>query len=58
MTCRNTGGTQSGGGLHKTGQLGGGMLRHSPNYGTLRLLNGDDDGDSALQTARSSSHVQ
>ena len=36
MTCRNTGGTQSGGGLHKTGQLGGGMLRHSPNHEALR----------------------
>ena len=42
-TWTNTGATRSGKGQHNTGLLGDGMLRHSPNPGTLRLPNGDDD---------------
>ena len=39
----NTGATISDRGQHNTGKRGGGMLRHSPNHGTLRLPNGTED---------------
>ena len=42
-TWRNTAVARSGRGLHKTGKLGDGMLRPSPNHGKLRLPNDDDD---------------
>ena len=43
MTWTNTGATRYGGGQHKTGQFGEGMLRPLPNHVTQRLPNGDDD---------------
>ena len=42
-TWTNTGATRYGRGQHKTGSFGDGMLRPSPNHGTLQLLNDDDD---------------
>ena len=42
-TMTNTGATRSGRGQHKTGSFGDGILRPSPNHGTLRLLNDGDD---------------
>ena len=42
-TWTNTGATRYGRGQHKTGSFGDGMLRPSPNHGTLRLPNDDDD---------------
>ena len=42
-TWINTGGTRSGRGQHKVGLFGDGMLRSSPNHGTLRLPKEDDD---------------
>ena len=44
-TWTNTGATRSDRGQHKTGEIGGSMLRPSPNDGTLRLPNDDDDDD-------------
>ena len=44
-TWTNTGAPRYGRGQHKTGYLGGGMLRPSPNHGILRLPNDDDDDD-------------
>ena len=43
-TWTNTGATRYGRGYHKTGSFGDGMLRPSPNHGTQRLSNDDDDG--------------
>ena len=43
MTFTNTGATRYGRGQHKTGSFGDGMLRPSPNHGTQRLPNDDDD---------------
>ena len=43
-TWTNTGATRYGiGHLHKTGSFGDDMLRPSPNHGTQRLPNDDDD---------------
>ena len=42
-TWTNTGATQSGTGQHKTGSLGDGMPRPSPDHGPLRLPNDDYD---------------
>ena len=42
-TWTNTGATRYGRGQHKTGSFGDGMLRPSPNHGTQRLPNDDDD---------------
>ena len=42
-TWTNTGATRYGRGQHKTGSFGGDMLRPSPNHGTQRLPNDDDD---------------
>ena len=42
-TWTNTGATRYGRGQHKTGLFGDGMLRPSPNHGTQRLPNDDDD---------------
>ena len=42
-TWTNTGATRYGKGQHKTGSIGDDMLRHSPNHGTQRLPNDDDD---------------
>ena len=42
-TWTNTGATRYGRGLHKTGSFGDDMLRPSPNHGTQRLPNDDDD---------------
>ena len=39
----NTGATRYGRGHHKTGSFGDGLLRPSPNHGTQRLPNDDDD---------------
>ena len=39
------GATRYGRGNHKTGYFGDGMLRSSPNHGTQRLPNDDDDDD-------------
>ena len=44
-TWTNTGVTQYGRGQHKTGSFGDDMLRPSPNHGTQRLPNDDDDDD-------------
>ena len=44
-TWTNTGETRCGRGQHKTGSFGDGMLRPSPNSGTQRLPNDDDDDD-------------
>ena len=41
----NTGATRYGRGQHKTGSFGDDMPRPSPNYGTQRLPNDDDDDD-------------
>ena len=43
-TWTNTGATRYGRGQHKTGSFGDDMLRPSPNHGTQRLPNDDDDG--------------
>ena len=45
-TWTNTGATRYGRGQHKTGSFGDDMLRPSPNHGTQRLPNDDDDDDS------------
>ena len=42
-TWTNTGATRYGRGQHKTGSFGDDMLRRSPNHGTQRLPNDDDD---------------
>ena len=42
-TWINTGATRYGRGQHKTGSFGDDMLRPSPNHGTHRLPNDDDD---------------
>ena len=42
-TWTNTGVTRYGRGQHKTGPFGDDMLRPSPNHGTQRLPNDDDD---------------
>ena len=44
-TWTNTGVTRYGRGQHKTGSFGYDMLRPSPNHGTQRLPNDDDDDD-------------
>ena len=41
--CVNTGATRYGRGQHKTGSFGDDMLRPSPNHGTQRLPNDEDD---------------
>ena len=46
-TWTNTGATRYGRGQHKTGLFGDDMLRPSPNHGTQRLPNDDDDDDMA-----------
>ena len=43
-TWTNTGAKRYGRGQHKTGLFGDDMLRPSPNHGTQRLPNDDDDG--------------
>ena len=43
-TWTNTGATRYGRGQHKTGSFGDDMLRPSPNHGTQRLPNDDDEG--------------
>ena len=45
-TWTNTGATRYGRGQHKTGSFGDDMLRPSPNHGTQRLPNDDDDDES------------
>ena len=45
-TWTNTGATRYDRGQHKTGSFGDDMLRPSPNHGTQRLPNDDDDDDS------------
>ena len=47
-TWTNTGATRYGRGQHKTGSFGDDMLRPSPNHGTQRLPNDDDDDDTGL----------
>ena len=47
-TWTNTGATRYGRGQHKTGSFGDDMLRPSPNHGTQRLPNDDDDDDSGI----------
>ena len=42
-TWINTGAKRYGGGQHKTLSFGDGILRPSPNHGTQRLPNDDDD---------------
>ena len=42
-TWTNTGATRYGRGQHKTGSFGDDMLRPSPNHGTQRLPNDDDN---------------
>ena len=42
-TWTNTGATRYGRGQHKTGSFGDDMLRPSPNHGTQRLPNDDDE---------------
>ena len=42
-TLTNTGATRYGRGQHNTGSFGDGMLRPSPNHGTQRLPNDDDN---------------
>ena len=44
-TWTNTGATRYGRGQHKTGSFGDDMLRPSPNHGTQRLPNDDNDDD-------------
>ena len=46
-TWTNTGATRYGRGQHKTGSFGDDMLRPSPNHGTQRLPNDDDDESSS-----------
>ena len=48
-TWTNTGATRYGRGQHKTGSFGDDMLRPSPNHGTQRLPN-DDDNDDTITT--------
>ena len=45
-TWTNTGATRYGRGQLKTGSFGDGVLRPSPNHGTQRLPNDDDDDES------------
>ena len=47
-TWTNTGATRYGRGQHKTGSFGDDMLRPSPNHGTQRLPNDDDDDVQAI----------
>ena len=47
-TWTNTGATRHGRGQHKTGSFGDDMLRPSPNHGTQRMPNDDNDDDSVL----------
>ena len=47
-TWTNTGATRYGRGQHKTGSFGDDMLRPSPNHGTQRLPNDDDDENALL----------
>ena len=47
-TWTNTGATRYGRGQHKTGSFGDDMLRPSPNHGTQRLPNDDDECDYSL----------
>ena len=47
-TWTNTGATRYGRGQHKTGSFGDDMLRPSPNHGTQRLPNDDDDEPSMM----------
>ena len=42
-TWTNTGATRYGRGQHKTGSFGEDMLRPTPNHGTKRLPNDNDD---------------
>ena len=42
-TWTNTGATRYGRGQHKTGSFGDDMLRPSPNHGTQRLPNDEND---------------
>ena len=42
-TWTTTGATRYGRGQHKTGSFGDDMLRPTPNHGTQRLPNDDDD---------------
>ena len=49
-TWKNAGATRYGRGQHKTGSFGDGMLRPSPNHGTQRLPNDDDDEHIDLRT--------
>ena len=42
-TWTNTGATRYGRGQHKTGSFGDDMLKPSPNHGTQRLPNDDDE---------------
>ena len=51
-TWTNTGATRYGRGQHKTGSFGDDMLRPSPNHGTQRLPNDDDDEGSTLLALR------
>ena len=44
-TWTNTGATRYGRGQHTTGLFGDGTVRPSPNHGTQRLPNDDDDDD-------------
>ena len=54
-TWTNTGATRYGRGQHKTGSFGDDMLRPSPNHGTQRLPNDDDDDERLFCMADSSS---
>ena len=59
-TWTNTGATRYGRGQHKTGSFGDDMLRPSPNHGTQRLPNDDDDDheDTNRQAAKESETVK
>ena len=57
-TWTNTGATRYGRGQHKTGSFGDDMLRPSPNHGTQRLPNDDDDDDYSLGPRAASSRSQ
>ena len=48
-TWTNTGATRYGRGQHKTGSFGDDTLRPSPNHGTQRLPNDDDDDGQLLR---------
>ena len=48
-TWTNTRATRYGRGQHKTGSFGDDMLRPSPNHGTQRLPNDDDDDNYASE---------